>query len=126
MLGAAYSLSWDYRPDVPQGEAAERRVSWKEKPLGSLFTRYVLKQSVPNSFALTPMNRTTDEELPSTVEKDKDVEGAFPAASGAHEVGSSDVLARAVTDPDTEVQLARRTSQLSAPGAPSTPPQACR
>ena len=36
VLGAAHSLSWDYLPGVPQGEEAERRCSWKEKPLGSL------------------------------------------------------------------------------------------
>jgi auxin efflux carrier family protein len=38
-LGAAHSLSWDFLPNVPQGEAAERRVSWKEKPIGGWIAR---------------------------------------------------------------------------------------
>jgi auxin efflux carrier family protein len=42
VLGAAHSLSWDYLPDVPQGEAAERRVSWKEKPIGGWISRVLL------------------------------------------------------------------------------------
>lgn len=39
VLGAAYTLSWDYLPGVPQGEAAELRVPWKEKPISSYFHR---------------------------------------------------------------------------------------
>lgn len=39
VLGAAYTLSWDYLPGVPQGEAAEFRVAWKEKPIGSYVHR---------------------------------------------------------------------------------------
>ena len=71
MLGAAHSISWDYLPGVPQGEAAERHVSWKEKPIGSLFTRYILRQPVPNSFALPPPEPRGDEEAPSAGEKQR-------------------------------------------------------
>ena len=39
MCGAAQSLSWDYLPAVPQGQDAERRLSWKEKPIGRLVAR---------------------------------------------------------------------------------------
>lgn len=45
--GAAHSLSWDYLPHVPQGEAAEVHLSWNQKPIGSLVSRYILKQSNP-------------------------------------------------------------------------------
>ncbi|KAF8518031.1 auxin efflux carrier [Hysterangium stoloniferum] len=42
VLGSARSISWDYLPDVPQGEAAERRVSWKQKPIGGWIARVFL------------------------------------------------------------------------------------
>lgn len=42
--GAAHSISWDYLPHIPQGEAAERKFPWKEKPVGSWFYREVLKR----------------------------------------------------------------------------------
>lgn len=41
--GAAHSISWDYLPHIPQGEAAEQKVHWKEKPLGRWFYRIVLR-----------------------------------------------------------------------------------
>lgn len=41
VLGAAYTLSWDYLPGIPQGEAAEYRVPWHEKPIGSLVHRHL-------------------------------------------------------------------------------------
>jgi hypothetical protein len=43
ICGLAYSLSWDYAPGVPQGEAANTRVSWREKPIGGFIWRRVLK-----------------------------------------------------------------------------------
>ena len=39
MCGAARSLSWDYLPAIPQGEDAEQRLSWKEKPIGRFVAR---------------------------------------------------------------------------------------
>lgn len=50
--GAAHSISWDYLPGVPQGEAAQRHVSWKEKPIGKLIATRILHQQVPDSFAV--------------------------------------------------------------------------
>ncbi|KIJ55345.1 hypothetical protein M422DRAFT_151311 [Sphaerobolus stellatus SS14] len=47
VFGAAQSLSWDYLPGVPQGEAAEQRLSWKEKPIGSWVARKFLGQQTP-------------------------------------------------------------------------------
>ncbi|KAJ8456516.1 hypothetical protein ONZ51_g12079 [Trametes cubensis] len=41
--GGAHSLSWDYLPGVPQGEEAERRISWKERPIGHLIAKYILR-----------------------------------------------------------------------------------
>ena len=49
VCGLAHSLSWDYAPGVPQGEAANTRVSWKEKPIGGFIQRHVLKRR-PQSF----------------------------------------------------------------------------
>jgi len=43
VCGLAHSLSWDYAPGVPQGEAAKVRVPWREKPIGGFIQRHVLK-----------------------------------------------------------------------------------
>jgi auxin efflux carrier family protein len=43
VFGLAHSLSWDYDPGVPQGKAANDRVSWREKPIGGFIWRHVLK-----------------------------------------------------------------------------------
>lgn len=47
VCGLARSLAWDYAPGVPQGEEAEKRVPWREKPIGSLVYRYLLGKSSP-------------------------------------------------------------------------------
>jgi auxin efflux carrier family protein len=44
-VGGAHSLSWDYLPGVPQGEEAEQRVSWKEKPVGGFIAKIFLRQT---------------------------------------------------------------------------------
>lgn len=43
--GFARSLAWDYAPEVPQGEAAERRLHWREKPIGSLFHKHIIRRN---------------------------------------------------------------------------------
>jgi hypothetical protein len=43
VCGLAHSLSWDFAPGVPQGEAANTRVSWREKPIGGFVWRNLLK-----------------------------------------------------------------------------------
>lgn len=43
MFGLAHSISWDYEPGVPQDEAANVRVSWREKPIGGFIWRCMLK-----------------------------------------------------------------------------------
>ena len=44
VCGLAHSLSWDYAPGVPQGEEANIRVSWREKPIGGLIWRHMSKK----------------------------------------------------------------------------------
>ncbi|EJF62213.1 auxin efflux carrier [Dichomitus squalens] len=116
MGGAAHSLSWDFRPGVPQGEAAEVRVSWKEKPIGSLITRYILRQEPPNSFAAAAIeaDKTKDiEESFSEKEKNAGTDGAIPVSELRRSEGIDDT---AESDPD--VQLARRTSRISTASVP--------
>lgn len=43
VCGIAHSLSWDYAPGVPQGEAANARVSWREKPICGFIWRHLPK-----------------------------------------------------------------------------------
>ena len=43
VCGLAHSLSWDYAPGVPQGEAANVRVSWRDKPIGGFIWRHLHK-----------------------------------------------------------------------------------
>ena len=41
VCGLARSLAWDYGPGVPQGEASERRLHWREKPIGSFIHKHI-------------------------------------------------------------------------------------
>ncbi|KAK0219707.1 auxin efflux carrier [Armillaria nabsnona] len=43
ICGAAKTLAWDYAPGVPQGDAANVRVSWREKPVAACFLRVKAK-----------------------------------------------------------------------------------
>ena len=126
MLGAAHSLSWDFLPGVPQGEAAERRVSWKEKPLGSLFTRYILKQPVPNSFALPPPSPQADEESLSPSEKQNADATATSAPVSADvtrcptPVADTAVAHQGQSGPQKEAP-ALKVVETEVPDAPATP-----
>jgi auxin efflux carrier family protein len=62
VFGAARSLSWDYEPGVPQGAAAERRVSWHEKPIGGFISRRLLKRMVPETHPLQEARHTEPEQ----------------------------------------------------------------
>ncbi|RPD67397.1 auxin efflux carrier [Lentinus tigrinus ALCF2SS1-6] len=116
MLGAAHSLSWDYRPGVPQGEAAERRVSWKEKPIGGFIARRIFHQDVPDSFALPQHSpKLKDEEATSF--RDEKSEYSDVPVQVPHSLQHSEVDTEPNLDPD--VQLARRTSRLSTVPAPA-------
>ena len=101
VCGAAHSLSWDYLPGVPQGEAAEQRVPWSQKPLGSLITRLLHRgQPVPGC----PMK--VDDTADTIVEvkvKEKDIESLI--------IDTAPRLEN--TDQESDSHLARRTSRIS-------------
>lgn len=116
VCGAAHSLSWDYLPGVPQGEEAERRCSWKEKPLGSLFARYVLREPSASAQKAAPEPTTASPVFPDE-KKDMDPEALAGPAQGFLDDP-------AALDPD--VQLVRRISRLSSPSArPCATPELC-
>ncbi len=112
MLGAAHSLSWDYRPGIPQGEAAEVRVTWREKPLGSLVTRHILHQPISNPFTAVEVNTAKVDVEKCMPEKEK--------GPSAEDAVQSDVVSEDYRpNPDPDVQLARRTSRLSTTATPT-------
>ncbi|PBK90834.1 hypothetical protein ARMGADRAFT_1166792 [Armillaria gallica] len=43
ICGAAKTLAWDYAPGVPQGDAANVHVGWREKPVAAFFLRVKAK-----------------------------------------------------------------------------------
>jgi len=71
VCGLARSLAWDYAPGVPQGEEAERRVPWKEKPIGSLVYRYLLgkppPQPLPISVPQGSVGDTSETDSPTSI-----------------------------------------------------------
>ena len=69
ICGLARTLAWDYAPGVPQGEEAQKRVSWKEKPIGSLVCRYLLARNPPPQppAILAPQEEVGD--VPESIEK---------------------------------------------------------
>ncbi|KAI0758156.1 auxin efflux carrier [Fomes fomentarius] len=109
MLGAAHSISWDYLPGVPQGEAAERHVSWKEKPLGNLIARRILHEDIKSSFDLPPPGPKDEEALSEKVVEKTPAE--------VNEAPVSELPSD--PNPDPDVQLARKTSRLSTSTAPA-------
>ena len=68
-LGGAQSLGWDYQPGVPQGEAAEIRVPWRQKPIGKLLSRFrhqdTSQNPVPSDDSGTHKEKLHDTENPS-------------------------------------------------------------
>ena len=112
VFGGAHSLSWDYLPGVPQGDDAETRVSWKQKPIGSYIARHILRQRaqptspVPDDVELEKGKEPTMEDSSPVILQAKEPINAFE------------------TSPD----LTRRPSHISqrsmpTPAAPSTTPQ---
>ncbi|KAI0632968.1 auxin efflux carrier [Trametes polyzona] len=108
--GGAHSLSWDYLPGVPQGEEAERHVSWKEKPIGRLIARYVLRLPSAPPAPPTIDYVKKDEEDPYNEKESK-------ASIETLEAPAPDIPKVVVTeelDADSDIQLTRRTSRISA------------
>ncbi|PBK87810.1 auxin efflux carrier [Armillaria gallica] len=100
--GAANTLAWDYAPGVPQGDAANVRVSWREKPIAAFFLRLRAKLFVrPKN---SDCERAQDEK-----DADSERDKGFSVAMGK-QPGSD--LGEMETDP--EIQLARKASRLSA------------
>ncbi|KAI0337946.1 hypothetical protein BDW22DRAFT_1363533 [Trametopsis cervina] len=109
VCGAAHSLSWDYLPGVPQGNEAERRYRWNEKPLGSLVARHVLRiQPAASKTAALP---TRDQA--STLEK-----GEEKSDEDILDHQTAEALAG---EPDPDVQLVRRISRISTVSHPARP-----
>lgn len=110
-LGAAHSLSWDYRPGVPQGEEAEVRIAWKEKPLGSLITRHIFHHPIPNPLAAVEASATNGDFEMSMPDKPEE---KGPSAEDATQSDLSLGQEFCSSNPDTGGHLARTATRLSA------------
>ena len=117
VFGAAHSLSWDYRPGVPQGAEAEVHVGWKEKPIGGWIARTFLGY-VPTSREGwgRPNERVEDEAItapaakgPASSADPRDAEKALPGSAAADSQG---------TDPEKSALSAG----AATPCPPSLPP----
>ena len=112
MCGAASSLSWDYLPGVPQGEAAERRVSWKEKPVGGLIARALRLPIVPSP-TVPPTGIKTDEESCSTQSgNEKDEQSMIESVN--MDIPTIVVVAEPEPASNLDVQVTPRTSPAPA------------
>jgi hypothetical protein len=110
VFGAAASLAWDYRLGVPQGAAAEHRVSWHEKPIGGWVYRRILRKDA----------RRTDGSL-ETVDG-MDVEKGSPTAEqGEKPSPHGDIPSTAVpsSSDGAIAELSRVPSNLSTHSRPS-------
>jgi hypothetical protein len=107
VFGAAASLSWDYRPHVPQGERALKRVRWDQKPIGGWVARVLLKRNVEDAWA---------EEKTDTKMTERDAEKRVSTALST-DTPVLPTLAAGVTpaiDTEiTEVELSRQVSHSS-------------
>ena len=92
MCGAAQSLAWDYLPAVPQGEEAERRVTWKEKPIGRLVARALRLPPAPLRAPLAP--------LPSEIVRAKDEEASACTSDDTDDKASVEVTERPASSLD--------------------------
>ena len=115
ICGAASSLAWDYLPGVPQGEEAERRVSWKEKPIGHLVARALRLPVVPAP-PFVPQFNKKDEEAFSA--KDDKGSSSPSTTSSIAETAPSNVPRIVISEEPKvdplEVQIPPRLSPLPA------------
>lgn len=116
ICGAANSLAWDYLPGVPQGEEAERRVSWKEKPIGHLVA-CALRLPVVPAPPFVPQYSKKDEEAFSAKD-DKESSSPSTTTSSIAEIASSNVPRIEISEESKgdphEVKIAPRSSRLPA------------
>ncbi|TBU57227.1 auxin efflux carrier [Dichomitus squalens] len=115
VCGAANSLAWDYLPGVPQGEDAERRVSWKEKPIGRLVARALRLPIVPTPPFVPQSNKKDEEAFPA--KEDKSSPSPSSTDSSSVDTPVTNVPTIMITEEpkaDSEMQLVSRLSPLSA------------
>ncbi|KZT26028.1 auxin efflux carrier [Neolentinus lepideus HHB14362 ss-1] len=113
VFGGARSLSWDYLPGVPQKEEAERRVPWKEKPIGGWIARTFLGHRRPSPASVQ------EKEKESTPPPDiAELENDTPL-----EMQETPVFERH-PNADPDIQLVRQTSRLSTTSFRSRRPSA--
>ncbi|KAK0442814.1 auxin efflux carrier [Desarmillaria tabescens] len=99
ICGAANTLAWDYAPDVPQGDAANVRASWREKPIAAFFLRVQAKfLSRPND---SHCEKVGNDEEGADLARDKGLSVVLGKQLGEMEI-------------DPEIQLPCRASRLSA------------
>ncbi|EJF57457.1 hypothetical protein DICSQDRAFT_69432 [Dichomitus squalens LYAD-421 SS1] len=115
VCGAANSLAWDYLPGVPQGEDAERRVSWKEKPIGRLVARALRLPIVPTPPFVPQSNKKDEEAFPT--KEDRSSPSPSSTDSSTVDTPITNVPTIVITEEpkvDSEMQLVSRLSPLSA------------
>ncbi|PIL26001.1 hypothetical protein GSI_11755 [Ganoderma sinense ZZ0214-1] len=112
---APSSLAWDYLPGVPQGEEAERRVSWKEKPIGHLVARALRLPVVPAPPFLPQCNKKDEEAFSAKEEKGS---SSPSTTSSIAEIAPSNVPRIVISEEPKadplEVQIAPRLSPVPA------------
>jgi auxin efflux carrier family protein len=110
-FGAAHSLSWDYRPEVPQKEEAERRVPWSQKPIGNWVHRVILRREVEDVWK----TKKEDEQVP-------DAEKALepPARITVSEGVDSPGMVTEITEVSRQISRTSRVSE-KAPAEAAAP-----
>lgn len=75
VCGLARSLAWDYAPGVPQGEEAEKRVPWREKPIGSMVYKHLLGKTPPQPHVISvsqeKVSDASEANTPTSIEGEK-------------------------------------------------------
>ncbi|PCH40729.1 auxin efflux carrier [Wolfiporia cocos MD-104 SS10] len=116
VAGAARSLAWDYLPGVPQGEEAERQLSWKEKPIGGFIARRILRLTVPSHAMPAKLENSLSDKIAERLDS--------PISDSSVDIECQEVVEAVTYDNDPDIQLARRTSRLSVSSRRSRHPSA--
>ncbi|KAI0079031.1 auxin efflux carrier [Panus rudis PR-1116 ss-1] len=127
VLGAAHTLAWDYLPDVPQGEDAEVRVKWYQKPIGSRIAKHVLGRQVPPALwrAQGVRRREDAEESPGGIElrerEQQKVPESMLESTQNDTVGEQSDSGRPAQKTDYPEQISAQagSSRISTPAPPS-------
>ncbi|KIY43078.1 hypothetical protein FISHEDRAFT_54136 [Fistulina hepatica ATCC 64428] len=111
VCGAAASLAWDFLPGVPQDEAAQVRIPWCEKPVGSRVARLVRRLSGTHKPGKPPSKHTRSS---SDDIREKVSISVGDLESGPLPASPNDPRHVEHPDVDPDVHLARRVSRVSA------------